>query len=107
MRSDPAGLKSGTSITPTSTKRKKQLRTTAVTYDIIRTCWDGRSMYRSNAPHILAVVQVQTWGRQFTVATVGATAACHFEVPSSSPVVLGRRSLEVLLPRRRRCGCSR
>jgi len=51
-------------------------------------------MYRSNAPHILAVVQVQAWGRQFTVDTVGATAARHFQVPSSSPAVLGRRSLE-------------
>ena len=51
-------------------------------------------MYRSNAPHILAVVQVQAWGRQFAVDTVGATAARHFQVPSSSPAVLGRRSLE-------------
>ena len=51
-------------------------------------------MYRSNAPHILAVVQVEAWGRQFTVDTVGATAARYFQVPSSSPAVLGRRSLE-------------
>ena len=51
-------------------------------------------MYRSNAPHILAVVQVQAWGRQFAVDTVGATAARHFQVRSSSPAVLGRRSLE-------------
>ena len=64
-------------------------------------------MYRSNAPHILAVVQVQAWARQFTVDTVGATATRHFHMPSinSSHAVLGRRSLEGLLPRRCRRRC--
>ena len=34
-------------------------------------------MYRSNAPHILAVAQVQAWDRQFIVDTAG--------VPNGSP----------------------
>ena len=62
-------------------------------------------MYRSNAPHILAVVQVRAWGCQFTVDTVEATAALHFQVHSSSPAVLGRHLMEGLLPRWCRCRC--